>query len=216
MGGKARQQVFDLLAQAPSDTLRALSVFLRTEVCEPTGSKLVDIGDKTLVKHLDGLINGVSSVLPERSARARQASKGTPLAGKRLAWGFGDASRSGEWHGALEAVRRFVEDRSTDDASWRIGQTVAYLSGLLDKEPTNRELTALVMWLLDGELRFDLEEHLYYKLTRSCQVSPNFENDWERKPWGELGVSEESLYPFTLALCEGSAAKARQLVAALL
>lgn len=217
MGNKARQQVFDLLAQAPSDTSWALWVFLRTEVCKPTDSKLADIGDKTLARHLNGLINGANDVHRHSSPSARRASQGTSLSGKFLIWGLGDASRTGEWHAALGSVRRFMEARSTDSDSWRVGQAVAYLGDMLDTvKPSNREVTALVAWLLDGELEFALKNHLHYKVKRSCRLDSYFEDNWERRPWGGLGVGEEALYLLALPLCEGSATKARQLVAALL
>lgn len=166
MGSKARQQLFTLLGEAPSDTAYSLTQFLLTKICDRLNVSLEEVGDKALAKHLNALINGPVELRSNRtSPRARKAAQASPISGELQPWGIGDASRRGEWPRAVVAVKRLSDLRQ-----WPLGKTLAYLADLLQTWPSNRQLTDVVAWMLDGELSAELSEYSRHHKLMSCLV----------------------------------------------
>lgn len=203
---KAQQQVFALLGGAPHDTYHWLVDFVRDKVCTPTNNPLEAISDKTLTKHLNALLHGTNNIHGSRSASRRRASAASPLEGEFMPWGCGDASQGGNWKRALEATQRVAEANQ-----WRVGQTLAHLTSLLHTpSPSNRLVTALVEWLLDDELRWDLKDHLLVRcFNGSIQDIPAH---WFNTPWRVLDIDQDKLKENALHLCEGNPDKTEELI----
>ena len=204
---KAQEQAFDLLGGARVDTPYWLVSFVRDEICTPSGNPLDTISDKTLTKHLKALLHGENDVHCSRSASRRKASKESPIKGKFMPWGIGDAGRAGEWKKALDATQRVAVANE-----WRVGQTLAYFSDLLrTQSPSNRQVTALVEWLLDDELRWDLKDHLLvHCFNGSVRDIPAH---WFNTLWRVLNIDQDKLKNEALHLCEGDQDKADRLIA---
>lgn len=220
MPNKSLAQVLELLRRAPNDTTRRLAEFLQKEICEPTHQSLGTISDKTLARHLNAKING-----PTRrgltSPRANKVVQNSPLRPHVMMWGLGSANRAGEWRRAVNAVECFMLARSITEP-WSFGRTLTCLNNMLEEEsPRNNDLTALVEWLLDGEISFDLKERLHFRLVRSLQHSAlehveEFKRDWFRKPWSDLGIDRQLLIEHALPLCEDNRDKAETMAKMLL
>lgn len=155
MASKARQQLLNLLGQAPDDTLYSLTWFLRTKICERVGTPLAEIGDKALAKHLNALINGPTQLSGQTSSRARKAAQGSPLKAEFMLWGIGSASNHGEWPEVVAAV-----DRLANAKQWTFGRTLDYVAALLQITPSNRLTTDAIAMLLDGTMSHRLSEHV--------------------------------------------------------
>ncbi|HET9411262.1 MAG TPA: hypothetical protein VFO38_00215, partial [Candidatus Saccharimonadales bacterium] len=183
--------------------------FVRDEICTPTSNPLDTISNKTLARHLAALLHGKNDVHCSRSASRRKATKNSPIKGKFMPWGIGDAARAGEWKDALEATQRITEANE-----WRVGQTLAHFTNLLHTpSPSNRLVTALVRWLLDNELRWDLKDHLLVR----CFNGPvrDIPTHWFNTAWRMLNIDQDKLKKEALHLCEGNQDKADELISQL-
>ena len=227
--GESTGIAFNLLGTAPEGTYKQIGPFLTTTICEPAGTTLQEITDKTLARRLSAW-------------RDHQG----------MTWGLGSGGRS-EWHEALEALKRFIKARSNDQKKMAIGQALAYLGDLAGGAGpvTNDAVTGLVRWNLDGDYSFGLLNELRYRVADALRQNGNADlarrlhdsplPPLHRSPvkvaaeadqaeahgylltaqhlrslphtptWAEMGVKRDLVFRIALRFSEGDVEKAKQL-----